>query len=170
MRAAAKYIQRTGRHIGLLAFVVYAHIRRVRVHALLGLRSLDLLEHFAPALAGGCKEFKPPLTVALLDLASLENCDGRPSRRSRTVSPCGPPKTPVSLSCLHRKRNKGKQTQGKREAEKQTQRNEQKIRQNWKDRENQTKDVRPRGNGSRLRGGRKQRSRLNKRKQRSRQW
>ena len=64
LRAAAKDIQRTGRHIGLLAFVVYAHIRRVRVHALIGLRSLDLLEHFAPALAGGCKELKPPLTVA----------------------------------------------------------------------------------------------------------
>jgi len=38
-RAAAKDIQRTGRRIGLLAFVVYAHTRRVRAHALLGLRS-----------------------------------------------------------------------------------------------------------------------------------
>jgi hypothetical protein len=44
--------------------VVYAHIRRVRVHALIGLRSLDVIEHFAPALAGGRKGFKPPLTVA----------------------------------------------------------------------------------------------------------
>jgi hypothetical protein len=65
MRAAAKDIQRTGRHIGLFAFLVYAHIRRVRVHALLGLRTLDVLEHFAPAFAGGCKELTPALTVAL---------------------------------------------------------------------------------------------------------
>ena len=52
LRAAAKYIQRVGRHIGLLAFVVYAHMRRVRVHALLGLRLLDLLEHVCACVGG----------------------------------------------------------------------------------------------------------------------
>ena len=49
----ARDIRRTSRCIGLLAFIVYAHRRRVRARVLLGTRSVHLLETFALALAGG---------------------------------------------------------------------------------------------------------------------
>ena len=60
----AKDIRRTGRCIGLVAFIVYCHLRRVRVHVVLGARTVDWLQTFAPALAGGCGDVVPSLTTA----------------------------------------------------------------------------------------------------------
>ena len=59
----AQDVRRTGRCIGIPVFLMYAHSRRVRVHAVFGSRSVDLLDAFAPALAGGCREVIPPLTT-----------------------------------------------------------------------------------------------------------
>jgi hypothetical protein len=48
-----------------MPFIVYGHRRRVRVHALLGERTVDLLQTFAPQLSENLAERAPPLTAIM---------------------------------------------------------------------------------------------------------
>ena len=56
LRTIARDVRRTGRSIGLLAFLFYVVRRRTRVHVVLGRRSVDVVATFAPAMADVCAE------------------------------------------------------------------------------------------------------------------
>ena len=79
MRGLARETRRRGRCIGLLARVVYAVLRQVRARALLGARRVDLLDAFALALAGPCREAAAPLLVMVCRRVTF--AEGRVPRR-----------------------------------------------------------------------------------------
>ena len=72
MRALARDVRKTARYIGMLPFVMYAYLRRVRVHIFFVDRTVDVVAEYAPFLRDVCAEGTPQPTAVFCRCMNFE--------------------------------------------------------------------------------------------------